>query len=364
MSSVLSVSSHPPPPNLEPGMVLDRYELVCKLADGGMATVWVARQRGKHNFEKLVAVKTILPRFLDDGAFRAMFLDEARIAARIEHANVARILDLGEEGPFLYLVMEWVEGDTLANFLRTFARDKKPFPPEIFLRIMADACTGLHAAHELADENGACLGVVHRDVSPQNILVSKDGHPKLIDFGVARANDRIAEETAFGTIKGKLQYMAPEQARCREVTRTADFYSIGAMLYHFFGGRFVHTGSSQSEVMTKLVTGAPIDPLPETVPAALREIIMKALAQDPAARFATMADLCAALEGAMVATNLAASAADVAAFVKEVAGSRIAARREKVRAAVQAIDGHTPVSESTLGTSSVRSAPSSYSDSS
>lgn len=351
MSSVSTISDRPPSPSLEAGSLLDRYELVCKLAEGGMAVVWVARQRGKHKFEKLVAVKTILPKYLDDGPFRTMFLDEARIAAGIEHTNVARILDLGEEGQSLYLVMEWVEGDSLANLGRSLAQQDKAFPPAIYLRVIADACAGLHAAHELVDEHGACLGVVHRDVSPQNILVSKEGHAKVIDFGVAQANDRLTEETAFGTIKGKLQYMAPEQARCQKVTRTADVYAVGAVLYRFFANRFVYAGANQAEVMTKLVTNAAIEPMPSDVPAPLRAVIMKAIANAPDDRYATMMELRAALEEAMVASGLQASTADVAGFVEELMGARLAARRDRVRAAIQAIDERAPVPEHTLAPS-------------
>src|SRR5262249_50063500 len=162
---------------------------------------------GKHGFEKLVAVKTILPTLLDDDPLRKMFLDEARIAARIDHPNVARILDLGEEGQVLYLVMEWVEGESLAKLHRLVAHAKAELPVGVYLRIVTDACGGLHAAHELRDLDGTRLEVVHRDVSPQNILVSTEGQAKVIDFGIARARGRVSEETTFGIVKGKVHYM-------------------------------------------------------------------------------------------------------------------------------------------------------------
>ena len=165
------------PAALAPGSRLDRYELLYPLAQGGMGSVWGARMRGKHGFEKLVALKTILPQHAADPRVRQMFLDEARIASRIDHENVARILDLGEERDVLYLVMEWVDGDSLANLEHAARRAKTPLPVGLAVHLVAGVCAGLHAAHELTDARGARLGVVHRDVSPQNVLVSVSPRP-------------------------------------------------------------------------------------------------------------------------------------------------------------------------------------------
>src|SRR2546430_11137552 len=202
-----------------------------------MASVWLARLQGKHGFEKIVAVKTILPNFAADPRFRQMFLDEARIASRIEHANVARILDLGEQHDLLYLVMEWVDGDALSKLSRTVEKNNQQVPLGILLRIVKDACAGLHAAHELCDPRGQVLGVVHRDVSPHNILVNSNGAAKVIDFAVAKARDRHAEETSTGILKGKIHYMAPEQAMGKPVDRRADVWAIGAILYRMLAGK-------------------------------------------------------------------------------------------------------------------------------
>lgn len=362
-------SERPPAPIIDPGMMFDRYELVCKLADGGMASVWIARQRGKHGFEKLVAVKTILPSYFDNEPFRRMFLDEAKIAARIDHTNVAKILDLGEEGPFLYIAMELVEGDMLVKLQRLVTQREKTFPLGIYLRILSDACAGLHAAHELNDIDGTRLEVVHRDVSPQNILVSMEGQAKVIDFGIARANNRLSDATSFGVIKGKIQYMAPEQARGdKAVNRTADIWAIGAILYHFVAKRPVYEGEEVA-MMTKLVTNQPIDPLPDDVPKALRDVIMRCLAFKPRERFATMAELRAALEETMVQAGLVATTAEVAAFVAEVAGTRIASRREKVRNAIRALEQNAtvdakPLLESSPSVRSLEAAASADGDSS
>jgi serine/threonine-protein kinase len=173
-----------------------------------MASVWLARLSGKHGFEKLFAIKTILPQFAEDVRFQQMFLDEARVASRIEHANVAQVLDLGEEHGILYLVMQWVDGDSLSRVSRAASRQKVKLPIPIILRVLADTCSGLHAAHEVTGSEGQNLGVVHRDVSPQNILVTPEGVAKLIDFGVAKAHGRLSDETVAGQLKGKIHYMA------------------------------------------------------------------------------------------------------------------------------------------------------------
>jgi serine/threonine-protein kinase len=174
------------PELLRPGYRLDRYELLCPIASGGMATVWLARLRGKRGFEKLFAVKTIRTELVDDTRFQEMFLDEARIASGIQHPNVAQILDLGEQENVLYLVMEWVDGESLTKIRKLVAKRGAVLPVGVALRVLSDACAGLHAAHELKDDDGEPLGIVHRDVSPQNILVATSGVVKLIDFGIAR----------------------------------------------------------------------------------------------------------------------------------------------------------------------------------
>ena len=208
--------------DLSPGVRVDRYEMVTPIGEGGMATVWVARQHGKHGFQKIVAFKSILTRYAENANFRAMLLDEARIASHIEHPNVCQILDVGEEGDLLYLVLEYVDGDALSSIHYHLSQQGQVFPLPIALRIGEEVCAGLHAAHELRDADGHPLGVVHRDVSPQNILLGVRGDVKVIDFGIALARDRMTEETSHGSLKGKVNYMPPEQADGRRLDGRAD----------------------------------------------------------------------------------------------------------------------------------------------
>jgi len=310
-----------------------------------MASVWIARQRGKHGFEKLVAIKTILPKFAEDLRFQQMFLDEARIASRIEHANVAQIHDLGEEHGILFLAMEWVDGDALSKLRAALERRGGLIPPGVVLRILADTCSGLHAAHQLRGADGAHLGVVNRDVSPQNILVSVRGMAKLIDFGIAKARDRVADETNAGLIKGKIQYMSPEQAMGNEVDCRADVWAVGAIMYHLLGGKPPYEGENQLATLHVLTSGNPPPPLPGRVHPEIAAVVWRALAHDPARRFHTAEDMQEAIEHAMIEANLQTTTADVAQFVNEHMADRALARKEAIDIAVHAAQERARVEE-------------------
>jgi len=276
-----------------------RYELLYPYAQGGMATVWLARVKGKHGFEKLYAVKTILPHMAADTAFRNMFLDEARIASRIRHGNVAEIEDLGEDDGHLYMVLEWIQGDSWSKLIAAIIERGDPIPADLMLHIAADTCAGLHAAHELADDLGQSLAVVHRDVSPQNVMVSEAGVVKVIDFGVAKAVGRASEQTRTGLIKGKLEYLAPELALGSAVDRRADVWAVGATLYQTFAGRAPYTGKNDLDVLRRIASGKTPAPLPATVPKPIADVIMASLQPDVGKRVKSAQDFQRLLESVM-----------------------------------------------------------------
>jgi serine/threonine-protein kinase len=286
------VNPDPHEETLEPGAVLDRYEIVRRVATGGMGSVWLARLRGKHGFEKLVAIKTILPQYAKDEHFRRMFLDEARLSSRLEHANVAQILDLGEHDGALYIAFEWVEGRSLEQLCQQHESGRLPI--EAALRVVADVCAGLHAAHELTDEQGNALNVVHRDMTPNNVLVSPRGFAKIIDFGVAKARGRLAGETRSGIVKGTPQYMAPEQLRADPIDRRADVWAAGAVLYRVVSGKPPFADRFELEAFIR--KRAELAPLPDTIPSDVREIVGRALQRDRDDRYATADEMRVAIE--------------------------------------------------------------------
>jgi serine/threonine-protein kinase len=341
--SISKISIPPTVGRLIPGYQLGRYELLCPIARGGMASVWVARLQGAHGFEKLVAIKTILAEHASDPEYEAMFLDEARIVAGIRHHNVAEILDLGSSDGMLYLVLEWVEGDSLALLDRAALRHKKPIPMTVAMRIVAQICAGLHAAHELSDRTGKPLNVVHRDVSPQNVIVSATGEVKLIDFGIAKAVDQLSEHTRTGVLKGKISFMSPEQALGQRVDRRADVWAAGVVLYQLLAGRLPFRGENQLDTLHLIGSKQPAPPIPglaKPVAALLDRVLEPELEK----RIATAAELEVELER-LIGLLGPVTTRDVAAVVQQHLGKRIAARREVVETALRAADGRIKLTQ-------------------
>ncbi|MBX3234075.1 MAG: serine/threonine protein kinase [Labilithrix sp.] len=352
---------------LVPGYWLDRYELLAPVAQGGFGAVWLGRLRGKRGFEKLVAIK--VPRLNGDVSFQEMLLDEARIASAIDHDNVAKIIELGEQGEILYIVMEWIDGEPVSTLLRALDKTKTQIPIPIALRIIIDMCSAAHAAHELRGPDGQELGVVHRDISPQNMLITSNGVTKLIDFGIAKARDRAAGDTTDGTLKGKVKYMAPEQALGRAVDRRSDVFALGAVLYRFLSGRAPFEAENEIATIHRLATGAPPQPLPDTIPTAVKNVVMRALSLQPSARYKTALEMHAALND----VGLAADGAQIAEFIEIHLKERLAKRRAAIDIALKAAADRTalgdifpaplssrdhsagPMSESGLPTSDSRS---------
>jgi serine/threonine-protein kinase len=316
--------------------MLDRYELLLPLADGGMGTVWLARLEGKHGFERLVAIKSILPSFAWDPRFRQMFTDEARIHSGVVHPNVAQILDVGEHRGVLYFVMEWVDGESLRSLVRNLDLKEARLPLPLAVRIGVDLCDGLDAAHEARSADGKSLGIVHRDVSPQNVLIARNGSVKIIDFGVAKSRDRAASETAQGEVKGKARYMAPEQALGCRVDRRADVWAVGAILYELCTGRSLSRARNPVEAVKEMLDGYPREPIGPEVPRPLADVIDKALAADLGERFETCGDLSRALLAVGNECGLVATAAELGAFVETHLSFSFTARRRSIDAALAA----------------------------
>lgn len=337
-----------------PGARLGRFELLVPVGRGGMAEVWIARMLGDLGFSKLVALKTILPEFSSDPSFRRSLFEEARLAARLRHANVVEVTELAEDGPVLYQVMTWVEGDSLARLLSINPRGengRKGLPPAAVARIMSDALAGLHAAHEVTDDDGVPIHLVHRDVSPQNILVGIDGVARLTDFGVAKALGRLSEETEAGQIRGKPGYFAPEQVKRLPLDRRCDIYAAGIVLWESLVGRRLFKGMDGGPAVAKLnqeILPSPLDFDP-TIPPAIVEVTMRALTADREGRYATAALMRDALEAALASSGITATAKDVASVVQGLSGERI----ERQRAQLRERPAPKPASETPMSTAEI-----------
>jgi serine/threonine-protein kinase len=311
--------------------LLDRYQLIGEIATGGMATVFLARIAGVAGFQRFVAIKQLHPHLSRRPEFVEMFLDEARLAASIHHQNVVPILEIGTSEGGYYVVMEYVEGVTLARLLRDGGGEVSR---RVVLRMIIDVLSGLDAAHELTDNAGMLLGVVHRDCSPQNILVGLDGCTRLTDFGIARASQRLAT-TRDGSMKGKLAYMAPEQTQAEDVDRRADVFSVGVVLWEGLAQRRLFKRRSDAEVLRALLT-EPIPLLDEVepgMPPALVACVARALARDPARRFQTAAALADAIEQAEAEAGPEgiATVREVEAYMRRHFGGAFTFRRDEVR---------------------------------
>jgi serine/threonine protein kinase len=313
----------PPDAEFEPGMWIGRYELLAPLAAGGMAQVWAAKPEGA-GFSRIVAIKLVHPEFADHPEYVKMFIDEASVAASIHHSNVCELYELGRHDDILFMAIEWVAGDSLAGILRQ-DNALKPLKYSVAARIVADACAGLHAAHEATGPEGQPLGIVHRDISPPNILISLHGQVKVSDFGIAKARYQVHSKTKTGEVKGKFAYIPPEQIAGRDVDRRADVYSMGCTLYVATLG--VRPFGSGPQALAKIMAGAYKKPreLDPEYPLALENIVIKALANDREQRFQSADEMRTELEEAILFMGRAVSHADVARIVHE----RIAPEKKK-----------------------------------
>lgn len=309
---------------------LGRYELITPIGRGGMAIVYAGRATGSAGFERMVAVKVCFQTIREEPRFREMFLDEAKVAAHIHHPNVVATLDARDDDE-LYLVMDYVQGGSLAQIMRAVGRDGGAIPTAIGMRICVEALAGLHAAHNTRDSLGRALDLVHRDVSPQNIMVGIDGVSRIVDFGIAKAVGREAE-TRTGEVKGKMAYLAPEQLLAEALTPRTDVFAMGVVLWEALAGRKLFGGGSLEETVMALAE-LRIPPIRESRPEVTEKveaILRKAMQRDPADRFQTAGEMADALEAADMTV---APQKEVAAYVEKLLGDKLHARTELIRKA-------------------------------
>jgi serine/threonine-protein kinase len=320
---------------------LGRYEILGRIASGGMATVYYGRTRGALGFARTVAIKRIHPHLARDPEFAAMFVDEVRLAARVRHPNLVDTIDVVRSNGEVFLVMEHILGVSLAELMRLALADEEPIPPSIAAAILCGVLYGLHAAHEATDEERRCLNVVHRDVSPQNVLVGVDGTPRLIDFGVARALGRIQISQA-GQFKGKVSYAAPEHLCGEDLDRRADIYSAGVVLFELLTG--VRPAEKPDPKMGAAAVQRSFERpsrIAKAVPAALDDVVLRAVAREPSRRFGTAAQMAGALDGAIRLST----PQEVARWLATIAG-RILEERTR---AVTEIERQSSTPEETTG---------------
>lgn len=305
---------------VSPPKMLGRYLLLEEIAAGGMGSVHLAQLAGPAGFARLVALKTLHPQFASDPEFVAMLFDEARLAGTIRHPNVVPILDVLTDTQPIALVMEYVHGITLGRLQRRARERSAPIPLPMVTSLARDLLEGLHAAHEARGQEGEPLGIVHRDVSPQNVIVDAEGVARILDFGIAKAEGRSAA-TSNGQVKGKAGYMAPEQVRGKPLDRRADVYAAGIVLWELLTGTRFAEGENPLASMLKILEGTPSAPssVRADVPPELDAIVARALSRDRDARYATAREMALAVEACLAP----APRRDVAAWVVELAGDEL-----------------------------------------
>lgn len=301
-----------------------------------MASVWLARRRdAETGSERLIALKIMRPDLATEFEFVNMFLNEVRLCRAVRHPNVIDVYDVGHEQGIMWMAMEWIDGDSLHAVFNE-ANKRQPIPLEIAVRIVADAAAGLHAAHGVRAEDGSLLNLVHRDVSPHNILIGVDGRIKLADFGIAKAIDNVTEKTRTGHLKGKFGYMSPEQVRGTGVDRRSDVFSLGIVLYELTTGRRLFRGKHELHTLELILSGE--IPLPSTLhegyPVSLERIVMKALERNPERRHPTAAALEGELREFLSTEHILVPLAGVARLLSRVMGSTLEQRQKAVQRAL------------------------------
>ncbi len=325
---------------------IGRYEIIYPISQGGMAGVYSARLTGIAGFQRLVAVKIIHSHLSADVNFIKMFLDEARLSAGIHHPNVGEVFEVGEDDGVYYMVCELILGQSLTLLQRRAKQENVYISPVLYARIISSTALALQAAHDLADPDGKPLKLVHRDVSPRNILLTYEGFVKLIDFGVAYAKDRLAN-TDVGTVKGKLAYMSPEQLKCDPLDRRSDIFSLGVVLYQFVTGRSPFSGGTDFERIERILSyqfKRPREINPGISPQ-LEEIIMRAMAYYPEDRYPTAADMSVDLEAFVRSSGESAEPEMLSRIMRSLFKRERAQHAKRIRAlkSWEDLDEQTPI---------------------
>jgi len=309
------------PPPAAAGTLFGQYELIEVISTGGMAEVFKARMKGVEGFQKIVAIKRILPHLTDNDEFVTMFIDEAKLAAQLQHPNIIHIYDLGKIERSYYIAMEYIDGKDLRSLLRLLEEKKQRLPQGIALYIASRLAAALDYAHRKRDFQGRAMALVHRDVSPQNVLISLDGDIKLCDFGIAKAASK-ASHTRAGALKGKLQYMSPEQAWGKDLDHRSDIFSLGLVLYEMVTGKKAFAGDSELSILEqvrspRLAAPREVDP---TIPPEFDRIVMRALDPDREARYQTAAELGSDLDAVLRTVRPTPSSAELGTYLARLLG--------------------------------------------
>lgn len=319
---------------------LGKYQLVARLASGGMAEIYLARQLAAGAFSRLVVVKRILPHLSEEPRFVQMFLEEARLASQIHHPNVVQIFDVDQHEKDYYIAMEYIDGISVGALCRRARKYNVLPPPHVTAEIVLQACDGLHAAHQLSDETGTRLGLVHRDVSPHNLMIAKTGVVKLVDFGIAKAKT-TAIRTRTGDIKGKFPYMSPEQVRAEELDCRTDIFSLGAILAELLAGDRLFERNSELATLKAITedTLPVMSELNSAVPIPLSNVVAKALARPREERFASAAEMATALRAVLDQLGSRTSAQTLSAYLEAECDELLEARSRAIRSVDQLSSG-------------------------
>jgi eukaryotic-like serine/threonine-protein kinase len=309
------------------------YTLLSRLGHGGMAEVFLARKAGPGGFSKLVVIKRILPHLSREPEFVQMFLDEARLAARLEHPNVVQIFDMGQQDGAYFLAMEYLGGETVSGMARRAKNTNSPLGASISARVIAEACEGLHYAHEFKEIDGTPLGIVHRDASPQNIFVTYDGRVKVLDFGVAKVATKLAQ-TRTGTVKGKISYMSPEQCRGDPLDRRSDIFALGIVLFEMVAGRRMFKEDNEFSMLKKIGSGDFPRPIQLAVdaPRGLMAVCERAMAVDPKDRYATAREMHGEIESYLRSAQIEVGPEQVAEKMNALFSNDIEFRKQLLMA--------------------------------